>query len=682
MTVLRSRSSYPLYLTRGIALSVLLSFLTLAGFAVMSYLRDRDAVTQRAEREARVLAPRLASLAQQDLQQFLQAQIRLPVITNNLPQQNSSRPPTLTPLLTVSAEGQWLSPVAILELPSSPNWVAALSRQQHAQLAKAEQWSGRANIEEGVSAWREFAKIAPQEATALAAYGEILCGPSAAFPSATIRFLSNTSPQARTQAGLPLVTLAALEYLHQVKPSLESESALLLATQTALTECPSFLTPPLLDAMEQSAAQFSLSHRTAIADLRALWNRTQWVHEIAARCSRQDLAHTPAEPFWLSTPEKMESVLIVPLTDKPDPSGNQSWLPIRDAMLREKTQVSLASLRGLLPDYVGLELRLGDRILGSSASASITTSPINPTPTILSSEQTSTKWLGARMTLSLSLLLTDPNQLYAQQTRRTRLTAIYLSSMTLTALIGLGVLWRIFQHQRALAETQSNFVSSVSHELRAPVAAISLLSENLAKDEFADPLRRREYYQLIVRECRRLGSLVENVLNFSRLERGTDAFEPEPTDVVQLVTQVSGAMTPRATESQVHLTLHLPHSTVEWSLDGRAVERALTNLIDNALKHSPAGGEVRIELQRSDTLLSVSVIDQGPGIPESERQRIFEPFYRRGSELRRETRGIGIGLTLVQHIVEAHGGRVIVESQVGAGSRFTLEFPATSLKRD
>ena len=120
-------------------------------------------------------------------------------------------------------------------------------------------------------------------------------------------------------------------------------------------------------------------------------------------------------------------------------------------------------------------------------------------------------------------------------------------------------------------------------------------------------------------------------------------------------------------------------------LDGHAIQQALVNLIDNAVKHSPAGATVTVGLKSelngtpragsSPPMLRLFVEDRGPGIPPEDRERIFERFYRRGAELRRSTQGVGIGLSIVKHIVEAHGGRVIVEGAVGHGSRFTIELP-------
>jgi two-component system OmpR family sensor kinase len=112
-----------------------------------------------------------------------------------------------------------------------------------------------------------------------------------------------------------------------------------------------------------------------------------------------------------------------------------------------------------------------------------------------------------------------------------------------------------------------------------------------------------------------------------------------------------------------------------FACDGLALQQALINLIDNAIKHSPPGSRVAVGLDGGAANLSLWVEDSGPGIPPEEHAKIFERFYRRGSELRRETQGIGIGLTIVQHIVEAHGGRVTVRSAPGQGSRFTMELP-------
>jgi signal transduction histidine kinase len=245
---------------------------------------------------------------------------------------------------------------------------------------------------------------------------------------------------------------------------------------------------------------------------------------------------------------------------------------------------------------------------------------------------------------------------------------------------GLAGLWRNSRRQALLSEMKSNFVSSVSHELRAPIAAVQLMGESLDRGKIADEARQKIYFRLIVQECRRLSSLVENVLDFSRIDQGRKRYSFEPTDMAALARQAVALMEPCAAERQVRLAMAEPLSDVAdlrpcW--DGHAVEQSLVNLLDNAIKLSPAGAEVKLEIEigQPPETVRMWVEDHGEGITKEEQARIFDLFYRHGSELRRETQGAGIGLSIVKHVAEAHRGRVIVQSVVGEGSRFALELP-------
>ena len=289
------------------------------------------------------------------------------------------------------------------------------------------------------------------------------------------------------------------------------------------------------------------------------------------------------------------------------------------------------------------------------------------------------------------------------------------------AVLGLFAAWRSFRRQQELNELKSNFVSSVSHELRAPIASVRLMAENLERGKVAEPGRQGEYFRFIVQECRRLSSLIENVLDFSRIEQGRKQYEFEPTNLVALVETTVKLMEPYAAEKGVQLkweTSNIQHSTfniqggtgltepssgrdpkIELNVDGRAIQQALVNLIDNAVKHSPKGETVTVGVEMKNeelrmknavaapinyqpSTVNLSVSDHGPGVPAAEREKIFERFYRLGSELRRETQGVGIGLSVVKHIVEAHGGCVRVESEVGKGSRFTIVLPVEEIKNE
>ena len=303
--------------------------------------------------------------------------------------------------------------------------------------------------------------------------------------------------------------------------------------------------------------------------------------------------------------------------------------------------------------------------------------------------------------LKVNVYLTSPDKLYQRQRARVFWFGALVTVSAAAALIGLLAAWRAFRQQRRLSELKSNFVSSVSHELRAPIASVRLMAENLEGGKIPDPQKQKEYFGFIVQECRRLSALIENVLDFSRIEQGRKQYEFEPTDVLALVQTTVQLMEPNAAEKGVRLELetsYIEHRTsnIELKMDGRAIQQALVNLIDNAIKHSAKGETVTVELKvhsplsaiRNESIpvedegregivkfLNLSVSDHGPGIPPEEQEKIFERFYRRGSELRRETQGVGIGLSIVKHIIAAHGGRVLVESEAGKGSRFVIELP-------
>jgi len=282
--------------------------------------------------------------------------------------------------------------------------------------------------------------------------------------------------------------------------------------------------------------------------------------------------------------------------------------------------------------------------------------------------------------------LIGPDLLFEQQNARRFWFQLVITVAALTSIFGFVSAYRAFHKQLRLAELKSNFVSSVSHELRAPIASVRLMAEGLERGKISDPAKQHEYFRFITQECRRLSSMIENVLDFARIEQGRKEYEFEPTDVRALVAQTVKLMEPYAAERGVGLRiadcgLQIGEAgALVADLDGAAIQQALVNLIDNAIKHSPNGAEVAIALdlpnpQFAIRNLQLSVSDHGPGIPAHEHEKIFERFYRLGSELRRETPGVGIGLSIVKHIVEAHGGRVRLESDVGKGSTFTIELP-------
>ena len=278
--------------------------------------------------------------------------------------------------------------------------------------------------------------------------------------------------------------------------------------------------------------------------------------------------------------------------------------------------------------------------------------------------------------LEAHVYLAKPEALFAMQRQRAFWIAGIIAFSALVAMVGVANNYRTHRKQTRLNEMKDNFVSSVSHELRAPLASMRLLSEGLQSGRVGGEAQQREYYDYLVQECRRLSLLVENVLDFSRIEQGRKEYDFQECDLGKIAQAAVRSVEPIAREHGVELVME-PAGAGELvaEVDGVAVQQALINLLDNAIKHSPEGVVVRVKLERDEECARIAVIDRGPGIDPAERVRIFERFYRLGSELRRETPGVGIGLSIVRHVAEAHGGKVHVDSDQGAGTVFTLDLP-------
>jgi len=270
---------------------------------------------------------------------------------------------------------------------------------------------------------------------------------------------------------------------------------------------------------------------------------------------------------------------------------------------------------------------------------------------------------------------TSPAALAAAIAERTRFLTWVLSGVLLVVIAAMWLTWRAFKKQAELARLQGEFVASVSHELRTPVASIGVLAERLEEGK-ADAAQTAEYHRFIAREGRRLASLVDNVLDFSRIERGAKAYDFEHTDLPRLVRETAALMRPHAEEKGLTLTEEIDDVPEHlWPpVDAVAIRQALVNLLDNAIKFTPSGGTVTVNFSALDRDVLIHVRDTGIGIPPSEHGRIFNRFHRVDNGLRRETTGAGIGLSIVKHIAEAHGARVTVASEAGSGAVFTIHF--------
>ena len=226
--------------------------------------------------------------------------------------------------------------------------------------------------------------------------------------------------------------------------------------------------------------------------------------------------------------------------------------------------------------------------------------------------------------------------------------------------------------RRRLEVLRRDFVANASHELKTPVAALRVLAETLLTALPDDPQAGREFAVRIGREAERLDTLVRDLLDLSRVERGT--LDVEPVDLVGLAKEVVGGYADRAEERRIRLRTEL-RPNVAMRGDRAQLGLLLSNLIDNAVRCTPPRGTVRVRLDGGESRAVLQVADTGEGIPADELPRIFERFYRVDKARARQTGGTGLGLAIVRHVAESHGGTVTVDSELGRGTTFTVTLP-------
>ncbi|HLL77718.1 MAG TPA: ATP-binding protein [Pyrinomonadaceae bacterium] len=237
----------------------------------------------------------------------------------------------------------------------------------------------------------------------------------------------------------------------------------------------------------------------------------------------------------------------------------------------------------------------------------------------------------------------------------------------------IGVFFDITRLER-LERVRQEFLSNVSHELRTPLTAIRAFAETLDAGAIEEPENNRRFLSIIDRNAARMHSLIDDILELSAIEAGTVAVEPRAVSLRPLVEDVFSALASRADARAVTLTNDVPDGAAVRA-DPRRLEQMLTNLLDNAVKFSREGGEVRVQHERGAGRDRVSVTDTGEGIAPEHLPRIFERFYRVDRARSRELGGTGLGLAIVKHLARAHGGEATVRSSAGRGSTFTIELP-------
>jgi signal transduction histidine kinase len=254
-----------------------------------------------------------------------------------------------------------------------------------------------------------------------------------------------------------------------------------------------------------------------------------------------------------------------------------------------------------------------------------------------------------------------------------------LSALLAAVLVGGIVLaLRMASREMKLSEMKNDFVSNVSHELRTPLASIRVFGELLRLGRVDNQDKVREYGEYIETESRRLTQLINNLLDFASIESGRKSYKFERVDVSELVSETLKTFGVRLRQNGFRVVFEGPSSSLPpVRVDPGAIAQSLSNLLDNAVKYSyqTENKEIRVALRREGDSVAISVQDHGIGIPRAEQKKIFERFHRVGTGLVHDVKGSGLGLSIVQHIVQAHGGQVTVESRSGEGSTFSILLP-------
>jgi len=263
-------------------------------------------------------------------------------------------------------------------------------------------------------------------------------------------------------------------------------------------------------------------------------------------------------------------------------------------------------------------------------------------------------------------------------TKFLRYNYIVLGALSLLMAGGVWLTYRNLSREMTLARLKSDFVANVSHELRTPLALIRLYAETLELGRLVAKDKYQEYFRIIREESERLTALINNILDFSRIEAGRKEYEFKETNLAELVHSTLESYRFQIQQNGFAFEENISGDIPPVIVDREAIARSLLNLLNNALKYSKDRKYIGVSLYRSNSRVNLEVQDRGIGIPKNEQEKIFEKFYRCGDALVHNIKGSGLGLSLVRHIARAHGGDVLVESAPEKGSKFTIALPLDS----
>jgi len=243
-------------------------------------------------------------------------------------------------------------------------------------------------------------------------------------------------------------------------------------------------------------------------------------------------------------------------------------------------------------------------------------------------------------------------------------------------LLGIVILARAVIHESEISRMKSEFVANVTHELKTPLSLIRMFGETLDSGIVTEEVKRREFYSIIRKESERLTLLINNVLDFSRIDTDKKDYNFEDADIVPIVKNSLEAYRFHIRDSGFEIESKFTEEAIVIRMDKDAISQAFLNLLSNAVKYSEETKFIHVEVRREEQSVLISVRDKGVGIAREELKKIYSKFYRVPNKMQEQARGSGLGLTLTKHIVDAHKGLIEVQSEPGKGSTFTISLPA------
>ncbi len=280
--------------------------------------------------------------------------------------------------------------------------------------------------------------------------------------------------------------------------------------------------------------------------------------------------------------------------------------------------------------------------------------------------------------------LTDPLLVSSRAGRVTKILWVLISLLFVSILIGGTLVLRTVRAEVVLSRQKTTFVANVSHELKTPLTSIRMFAEMLLEGRQRSENKKQEYLSLMVSESERLTRLINNVLDFSRMEQGRKHYSMERLDLAALCSELLESQRPRYEQSgfQLELRAQPPENRVAaqvWvQADPESLKQSILNLLSNAEKYAGIGKVIEVEIHKAESWVCIDVMDRGKGVPPSQAKRIFEEFYRGDDSLAAKVRGSGLGLSITRRILRDHGGDVLYLPREGGGSIFRIQLPAAN----